>query len=148
MPFVHAQVNQFCGVGDIKISKEMSSNGGTAGPADVAAHYACFRHLPALVVRLDGTSTPECDCPCVCTGIIAGKTSETEYKRHMKEMELFGQAFEGLAIRSRCLDYKDSMVSTAELTAGSHTARKRRAIALLVLARSRSCRTPHPSMFE
>jgi hypothetical protein len=61
-------VNQYCGVGDIKISKESSSNGGTAG-----------------------------------------KTSETEFKRLMKEMELYGQAFEGLAIRSRCLDYSDSM---------------------------------------
>ena len=25
-------VNQYCGIGDIKVSKEMSSNGGTAGP--------------------------------------------------------------------------------------------------------------------
>jgi len=35
----------------------------------------------------------------------SGQASETDYKRLMKEMELFGSAFQGLAIRSRCLDY-------------------------------------------
>jgi len=35
----------------------------------------------------------------------SGQASETDYKRLMKEMELFGIAFSSLAIRSRCLDY-------------------------------------------
>merc|ERR1711966_190437 len=35
----------------------------------------------------------------------AGQTTETDYKRLMKEMELYGTAFQGLKIRSRCLDY-------------------------------------------
>eukprot|EP00277_Geminigera_cryophila_P045307 CAMPEP_0173069722 /NCGR_PEP_ID=MMETSP1102-20130122/8185_1 /TAXON_ID=49646 /ORGANISM="Geminigera sp., Strain Caron Lab Isolate" /LENGTH=324 /DNA_ID=CAMNT_0013937843 /DNA_START=394 /DNA_END=1368 /DNA_ORIENTATION=+ len=38
-------------------------------------------------------------------GGTAGQASETDYKRLMKEMELFGIAFSSLAIRSRCLDY-------------------------------------------
>ena len=62
------------------------------------------------VLPLDVCSCTKSVCSCTFRPVSpvrhrAGQTTETDYKRLMKEMELYGTAFQGLKIRSRCLDY-------------------------------------------